>query len=188
MLAFSIYLLLWWLFLFHIDDFFLVKTVKFWYFEYILVFSLVFSIFIWRSEKIAFRCVQIYRCNWCWNSTRECHEIMISLSGKFFVILQKTTSSMVFKLVICELWFADLIHLFPDHFKQLFVKFSNQNFLLQGNPQSFCLHAKLNNLLISCSKKCWTVHFWQHLDIILGKIFGGFASLTLNPHTPSCCS
>ena len=69
-----------------------------------------------------------------------------------------TSTNSGFELAIWESQIA-------DHFKQFFMKFVNQNrpvriSVLLRKPQRSCLDFKLENLLISYSKKCETVHYF----------------------------
>ena len=83
-----------------------------------------------------------------------------------------------------ELRFADRLCLFPDHCKQSFVKFANQNFssvcifvFQETTKFLFTLQARQFDYILL--EKVFLYTIFLHFDSILAKVFGGFA------HKPS---
>ena len=102
------------------------------------------------------------------------------------------TISTSFKLAIHKSQFMDQLCLFADHFKQVFVKFPNQNF---HSVRTFVSRETKKFLLILQAwqfvpKSVKLYNIFLNLDSILAKIFGGFGpkhwmgELTVLPQTP----
>ena len=120
----------------------------------------------------------------CWLQST----VWLDLLLRDFFLINKCGLIWAFKLAIHKLWFVDRLCFFADHFKHFLWNLQIKTLLVlevsfSGKPWSFCLHFKLNSLLMLYSKsvKLYTI-FW-HVNSILATNLQWVAYST--PHTPS---